>query len=315
MADRSTLQSILINLRDAAVDFSKPYQTPATIPAALRELLKQLGIADPGAAVMTNLENAVKNWGDIGRQLSNLNLDIGNIALALAELGTKAKTVKDSIEAILKTPEAIWNGLGASGAAIKAVFPTRLADYIIYEFLTKSHKKIGGAFLLFGVLRRPFTPAAGPAFVDAEIRVFDLAQLVKVVTHPREAILEALKWGTDDFNARPVVDGVVLLTSLIPGTTAGPDDDTFPQANESPFVGRDVSGLRASARHTLTRGPTTLEFVGLHQTGVGILFVNPVNFSGGVGSAQLPSVPPGVILALTPGTDRLKDPPIVKRLP
>jgi hypothetical protein len=311
----NTLQSILINLRDAAVEFSKPYQTPATIPSALRDLLKQLGIADPSAAVMTNLENVVANWGNIGNQLKNLNLNITNIAQALAELSTKADNVKNSIESILRTPESVWNSMGASGAAIKAVFPTRLMDYIIYEFLTKSHKKIGGAFLLFGVLRRPFVPKAGPAFVDAEIRVFDLAQLVKVVTHPREAILEALKWGTDDFNARTVVDGVVVLTSLIPGTTAGPDDETFPQASESPFVGRDVSGLRASARHTLTAGPTKLDFVGLHQTGVGILFTNPANLSGGVGSLQMPALPPGIILALTPGADRLKDPPIVKRLP
>jgi hypothetical protein len=46
MADQSSLASILRNLRDAAVDFSKPYQTPGTIPAALRDLLAQLGIAD-----------------------------------------------------------------------------------------------------------------------------------------------------------------------------------------------------------------------------------------------------------------------------
>jgi len=48
MADQSSLASILRNLRDAAVDFSKPYQTPGTIPATLRDLLAQLGIADPG---------------------------------------------------------------------------------------------------------------------------------------------------------------------------------------------------------------------------------------------------------------------------
>ena len=66
MPDRSSLQSILINLRDAAVDFSKPYQPPASaasIHAALGELLRQLGIADPGAAVMAQLEQAVKKWG------------------------------------------------------------------------------------------------------------------------------------------------------------------------------------------------------------------------------------------------------------
>jgi hypothetical protein len=315
LAERSTLQSILINLRDAAVNFSKPYQTPATIPAAIRDLLKQLGIADPGAAVMAQLENAVKSWGDIGKSLSNLNLEFTDIAKTLAELSTKAKTVKDSIDQIIKTPAGIWASMGASGDAIGKMFPTRLLDYIIYEFLTKSHPKIGGAFLLFGVLRREFTPAAGPAFVAAEIRIFDLGQLIEVITHPREAVLKALKWGTDDFNARPVVDGVVLLTGLIPGTTAGPDDETFPQASENVFVGRDVSALRASALHSLAKGATKIDFVGLHRTGVGILIANPANISAGVGSLKVPALPPGVILALTPGPDAIKDPPVVKRLP
>src|SRR5207245_2460109 len=82
---------------------------------------------------------------------------------ALSELGTKAKSVRDSINDIIKTPENIWNGLGASGAAIKAEFPTRLVGYIIYEFITKSHPKIGGVFLLFGVLRREFTRASSAA--------------------------------------------------------------------------------------------------------------------------------------------------------
>jgi hypothetical protein len=312
LAEKSSLQSVLINLRDAAVDFSKPYQTPATIPAALRDLLAQLGIADPGAAVMAQLASAVQNWGTLGKQLSNLDLDFVDPVKTIEAITAKAKLVKDAIDAILHTPEAIWNTLGAAGAAIKNVFPRRLLDYIVYRSLTESHPKIGGAFLLFAVLRREPTPPPGPAFVFANIRVFDLDQLVKVVTHPRQAVLEALKWGTDQFNAQPVVDGMALLGKLV-GGNPGPDEDTFDLAEERKFVPALAAGVAESARHTLAGPGGSIEFVGLHRAGVGMLLRNPVTFSGGVGSLR-PSLPPGAILALAPGADRLNDPPVVKRL-
>jgi hypothetical protein len=314
VADRSSLQSILINLRDAAVQFATPYKNPASIPSALAALLAQLGIADPGAAVRAQLENAVKQWGTLGDQLNNLNLDFVDPVKTLADITNKAKTVKQAIDSILSTPEAIWNTMGASGAAIKSVFPRRLFDYIIYEALTKSHPKIGGAFLLFSVLRREPTPPPGPAFVFANIRVFDLDQLIKVVTHPREAVLEALHWGTDQFNARPIVDGMALLGSLV-GGVPGPDEDTFDIAQEKIYVPSLAAGVEKSARHTLAAGPTTVEFAGLHHAGAGVLVPNPVNLSGGAGSFQAPSLPPGFIFALAPGPDRLKDPPVFKRLP
>jgi hypothetical protein len=316
MADQSSLASILRNLRDAAVDFSKPYQTPGTIPAALRNLLAQLGIADPGDAVRAQLENAVKNWGNLGKELSNLDLNFVDPVKTVAEITEKGDKIKANIEGILKTPEAIWSTLGAAGAAIKAVFPKRLLDFIVYEFLTKSHPKIGGAFLLFAVLRREPTAPPSAAFVFANIRVFDLAQLIKVVTHPRQAILEALKWGTDQFNARPLVDGIALLGGLI-GGTPGPEEDTFDLAEERKYV-PDLAlmgGLEKSARRTLSAGPAVLQFVGLHHAGLGVLVTNPVNLSGGVGSLHPPVLPPGIILALSPGADRLNDPPVVKRLP
>ena len=314
MADRSSLQSILINLRDAAVQFATPYKNPASIPSALAALLAQLGIADPGAAVRAQLENAVKQWATLGDQLKNLNLDFVDPVKTFADITNKAKTVKQAIDSILSTPDAIWNTMGASGAAIKAVFPRRLFDYIIYEALTKSHPKIGGAFLLFSVLRREPTPPPGPAFVFANIRVFDLDQLIKVVTHPREAVLDALHWGTDQFNARPFVDGMALLGSLA-GGVPGPDEDTFDIAQEKIYVPSLAAGVEKSARHTLAAGPTTVEFVGLHHAGAGVLVPNPVNLSGGAGSLQAPSLPPGFIFALAPGPDRLKDPPVFKRLP
>ena len=317
MSDKSTLQSILINLRDAAVDFTKPYQPPtdpARIKTALADLLKQLGIADPGVAVMANLTTVVEKWGTLGKQLSDLNLDFVDPVKTIADLTSKAGLVKNAVDAILRTPEAIWNTLGASGSAIKDVFPRRLLDYIFYEALTKSHPKIGGVFLLFGVLRRERTTAPSAAFVPANIRVFDLEQLVKVVTHPREAILDALKWGTDQFNAQPIVDGVALLGKLA-GGTPGPEDDTFDLADEKVFVPGLAAGLEKSARRTLSAGITVLEFVGLHHAGVGVLVKNPATLSGGAGSLRPPTLPPGIILALGPGPDRLKDPPVVKRLP
>lgn len=313
MADRSSAQSILINLRDAAVDFAKPFQTPANIPAALGNLLNQLGIADPGALVKAQLASAAKNWADLANQLSALNL---NAATLISDIENQAAVVEKSLNGILSAADTAWDGLGAIGADVKNVFPVRLLDYILYDALTKSHLKIGGAFLLFGVLRREFTPPLNAGFVAADLRIFDLKQLLFVVTHPREAVLQALKWGTDDFNGRPVVDGMALLAGLIPPATIGPEEDEFPLAKEAVFVGRaDLGGLKPSARRTISAVTLTLSFVALHSTGVGILVENPVNLSGGVGALNIPSLPPRQIFALTPGADRLKDPPVVKRLP
>ena len=317
MADESSLQSILINVRNAAVAFAKPFQNPSptSVHDALRALLKELGIADPGDAVLGQLATAVQAWKSLADQLSGLNLDFLQPGQTLKELQTKGDTVTNLFNKILHTPETVWNTLGASGAAIAQVFPTRLLDYIVYETLTVSHPKIGGAFLLFGVLRRELTPAASAAFVPADLRIFDLQQLIKVITHPREAVLEALKWGTDQFNGRPVVDGMALLISLIPPVQRGPEEDLFPLAEEMPFVPGLPVGLPPSARRTISAGGMTLKFVGLHHAGVGMLVENPTDLNVGVGSLQVPKLPPGIILALGPGNDRLKDPPIVKRLP
>jgi hypothetical protein len=311
VADRNSLQSILVNLRDAAVDFAKPFQTPANIPTALDALLNELGIADPGALVKAQLANAAKNWADLANELSALSLDAASL---ISDIRDKANAVEKSFNGILSAADTAWDGLGAIGAAIKNAFPVRLLDYILYEALTKSHPKIGGAFLLFGVLRREFTPPLNAGFVAADLRIFDLQQLIFVVTHPREAMLQALKWGTDDFNGRPVVDGMALLAGLIPSATRGPEEDEFPLDQETIYVHRDLAGLKPSAMRTLSGLGMTLSFVGLHRTGVGIFAQNPVNLSGGVGALNLPQLPAGQIFALTPGADRLKDPPVVTRL-
>jgi hypothetical protein len=311
--NKSTLQSILENLRDAAVRFTEPFKTPGKVPTALKDLLAKLGIANPANSVSTSLQTVAESWGDIGRQLENTTLDIIAPAQMVKLITDKADAIRENIDRILNVPEGVWNRLGASGAAIKVVFPKRLMDYIIYEALTQSHAKIGGVFLLFAVLRKEFTPAGGnPAFVDAEIRIFDLAQLIEVISNPRQAMLKALKWGTDDFNARPLADGLVLLMGLLPGTTKGPEDDLFAIADEQGFV-PVTPGVKQSARRTLTSpaaaGSITVSFVGLHRHGFGLLAPNPLNANLNFGPWGLPKIPPDFIFALTP-----PDPPGIKLL-
>ena len=207
MADKSTLQSILENVRDAAVGFGRRFSPAANIRPELKKLLAELGINDPAHSVSDALAGAGAGWKTIADSLSALSLDFTDPGAILAGLKTRGDQIQNGLDKILHAPDTALDGLGASGAAIKAVFPKRLLDYIAYDFITKSHEKIGGAFLLLGVLRREFVPAAGnTAFIDAEIRVFDLAQLIHSLTHPRETFLTVMRWGTNDFLARPVVD-------------------------------------------------------------------------------------------------------------
>ena len=272
MADKSTLLSIVENMRDAGVHFGKRFAPPANVPTAVQSLLRELGINDPGQSVSNALATAANSWRTIADTLSGIDLNLTSPASVVALLTGKANDVRQSIQALLDAPGTALDGLGASGAAIKQVLPTRLLSYIIYEFIVSTHPKIGGAFLLLGVLRREFTPAGGnTALVDAEIRVFDLGQFVKAITHPRESFLTVMRWGTDDFLARPVVDGITLLLSTLPGTARGPEDDVWPLALETTFTGPLAAGVRPSARRTLTVpmpmpvGPVTLSFVGLHN--------------------------------------------------
>ena len=161
--------------------------------------------------------------------------------------------------------------------------------------------------------------------LNANVRVFDVAQMIKVITHPREAILEALKWGTDEFDSQTVVDGVSLLLGLLAdaGVALGPEVDAFPVALEAAFVGRtagELTGLRqASARRTLTApsplGSATISLVGLHRDGLGLMLANPVNLSGGVGSLNIPKPPPGAIFAISAGVPPPTADPRVRFLP
>ena len=249
----STLLTIVENTRDAAVTFGRRFSPAANIRPELIKLLAELGINDPAHSVSDALAGAAAAWKSIADSLSAISLDFTDPAAILAGLKERAELIEKGIQDILHAPDTALDGLGASGAAIKDELPKRLLDYIAYEFVTKSHEKIGGAFLLLGILRRELKLTGGnTAFVDAEIRVLDLEQFIRVLTHPREAFLTVMRWGTNDFLARPVVDGMVLLMGTLPGTTRGVEDDTWPLADETGFVGPLEAGVKPSARRTIT---------------------------------------------------------------
>jgi hypothetical protein len=327
-AGESTLQSILQNLRNAAVSFGERFASPAQVQPELIKLLADLGIADPtpGRAVSGAMKDAATAWATIANQLKGLNFNFLDPAAAVRGLVTIGATIQQQIEAMGRLPASTAAALGASAADIAQVLPERLLGYIVFEFVTKSHPKIGGAFLLLGVLRREFKPrGASLALVDAQIRIFDIAQLVKVVTRPREAILEALKWGSDDFDSQTVVDGVSLLLGLLAdaGLTLGPEADSLPPTLESAFVSRpaaELAGLRqSSARRTLKApsplGSVTISLVGLHRDGLGLMVDNPLTLNGGVGSLNLPKPPPGLIFAISAGSPPATADPRVRLLP
>ena len=296
----TTFETILINLREAVTGFVDPYRTPSEIPGAISKLLKELGIKPPEDAVKSKLKSAAEDWVRIANELPNITVNL-DPDKAFKEISDKGKLIRQGIDSIAKAGASAWDGLVGSAVAIKEAFPKRLVDYIIYEFLTKSHPKIGGVFLLFGVLRRVHTPALNEAFDDAEIRVFDLKQLIRVFTEPHKAIPEALKWGTDDFIDRPIVDGLVLLGGLVPGTTKGADDQEFTKQTENLYVkrGNDLANLRESALHRLSLQGVTFDFVGLHKIGVGVLVKNPIQLTTNL---KIFDIPNDAILTLSPGS-------------
>lgn len=306
-AEKSTIQSVLENVRDACVKFGHRFLPPADERKELTKLLAELGIADPANSVTNALATVTGAWATIANQLSGISLDFTDPAALLAGIKGKADAIRAAVDAITKAPDSALNGLGASGAAIKAVFPRRLLDYVVYEFLTATHEKIAGVFLVLGVLRREFTPAKGnPAFIDAELRIFDLEQFLRAITHPRESFLTTMRWGTNDFVDRPIVDGMALLLGAIPGVSKDPnDDDKLPLADEQKYVAVD-GGLRQASRRKITFPPgVTVSFVGLHKHGVGLEVQNPVNFQGNL----IPPLPASQIFAITPGAVPASDPP------
>lgn len=311
---KSTLQSILENVRDAGVAFGRRFAPPADRRTEVKRLLAELGIADPEAPVLNALTTAAAAWHDLGNSLSGVALDFVDPAKTIAGLTKQAGAIKDDIGKMIQAPQDALAGLGASAEAIRAVLPERLLHFIVYEFITSTHPKIGGAFLLLGVLRREFKSAGGnAAFIDAEIRVFDLDQLVRALIHPRESFLTVMRWGTNDFLARPVVDGMALLLGTIPGMgPVGPPDDELPIAEESGFTQVDA-GVRPSARRTIAAPLGTLAFVGLHKRGVGLRVPNPLQVGGNLIPA--PDVPAVQIFAITPGANPKTSDPNFEILP
>ena len=272
----------------------------------LIKLLAELGINDPAHSVSDALAAAAAGWKSLADSLSAVSLDFTDPAAIVAGLKSRGEQIEDGLNKILHAPDTALDGLGASGAAIKTVFPQRLLDYIAYEFITKSHEKVGERSCCWASFGRELTLAGGnTAFVDAEIRVLDFKQFIHVLTHPREAFLTVMRWGTNDFLARPVVDGMVLLLGTVPGTTRGVEDDSWPLADEGAFV--DVDAVKPRVGRTIIVPGGTLSFVGLHKHGVGLQVPNPVNFSGNV----LPSLPAAQLFALTPGGIPATDDPAV----
>lgn len=310
---KGTLVTIVENVRAAGVAFGSRFAPPADIPTALKKLLADLGIADPQNSVSDNLASAAAAWHDLANSLSGVSLDFVDPAQTIAKLSAQAGAIQRDIAKIIQAPQDALAGLGASANAIRAVFPERLLHYIVYEFLTSTHPKIGGAFLLLGVLRREVKSAGGNlAFIDnAGIRVFDLAQLIRAITHPRESFLTVMRWGTNDFLARPIVDGMTLLLGTIPGTTRGPQDDEFPIVDERLFV-PDMDATGPSARRTLSVPGGTLSFVGLHKRGIGLEVPIPLQVGGQI---PVPPFPAVQIFALTPGALPATDDPRFEILP
>ena len=309
MADeKSALQTILENLRNAAVHFAGPFQNNAV--RAVRDLLKELGIVDPPAALDMRLDQLATRWKQIAQQLQSLQFDFTRPEEAINGLVDRAKLVQGGFKDLVNAPGALWNDLGVANVA--TVFPERLVGYILYEFVIATHPKIAGVFLILGVIRREWHDAA-PGLVRAQVRVFDFEQFIGAVTHPKESFKKALLWGQDGFNARPIVDGFALLGDLVQaGEQIGPKDDTFPLADENDFV-NVAGGVAPSARRTLTvntpLGPQLLSFVGLHRHGVGVLVQNPIQATGGVGSMTL-DIPRDAIFALTPDGSPDADPKV-----
>jgi hypothetical protein len=294
---KSTLQTILENVRDAGVAFGNRFADPGQVPTELKRLLADLGIADPLGSVSSALAVAATAWRDLASSLSGVSLNFADPPAALAGLKDKATRISGDLDKIIQAPQDAVAGLGASAATIKNIFVERLLHYIVYEFIVSTHPKIGGAFLLLGVLRREPRGADGnPALIAAQVRVFDLVQFVKAIQDPRGSFLTVMRWGTDDFLGRPVVDGMALLLGTIPGMSRGDPEDLFPLADEAAFVG-PPGAVTDSARRTLSIDGITLSFVGLHRHGVGLLVPNPVNVSGNL----IPSPGGDRIFAIKPG--------------
>lgn len=315
----STAALILDNLAQIALRLVQRFNDPEKIPAALRDLLAELGFADPQDVVLNRLFQAATSLGQMTDALKALN--VGTNTESIAQLQARARLVRNAIESILKKPGDALADLDASYAALKAQFPRRLLDFALYEFLMASHPKIAGVFCLLGILRRVRVPTGGSTalLVDTEVRICELERFIEALTQPRKTFVTVLGWGEDRFEARALVDGLAGLLGTIPGTAVGPEDAVFPLAAEARFFDITPGLTVMSAMRELTvPGPlgNKVAFVGLHKYGLGLYVPTPASFDIGAMGMNVPKLRNAYIVQIDPGatpstdrpTPRLREP-------
>lgn len=308
MATRSTLQTLLENARDAAVFLRDAVAPPDTRPKVVR-LLAELGLRDPQALGTDALDAISTSIRQITDELSAIQLNFANPAALVAGVGQKAAAIRAAIDRLLRVPGDAIGGAAAIGEAAAAELHQRLLAYAVYEFITRTHVRLGGAFLLLGILRKQRQPAQPPVFIEAMVRVFEPQRLVDALVRPRETFQTVMRWGHDDFVDRPLVDGLAQLLGLGPLAHAGPEDDVWPLAEEAaalPPLVPPPPHPAARRRLSVPVQGTTVELVGLHRRGLGLMVPAPFNFNG------QPLL--GLFYALSPGADP-SAPPVFKTLP
>lgn len=308
----STAALILDNLAQAALRLVERFEDPAKIPEELKRLLADLGFANPQDFLSNKLAQAAASMGQMTDALKQL--DIGTNAESLAQLQARARLIRDAIDSILRQPAEALAGLDASFDALKAQFPRRLLDFIVYEFLMASHPKIAGVLCLLGILRRERIPTEGsPSLLEnARVRIFDLTRFIEALTQPRKTFVTVLGWGEDRFEARALVDGLARLLGTIPGTAVGPEDAVFTLAQEARFFDLTPGLATDSAMRELTvPGPlgSKVAFVGLHKQGLGLYVPNPASFDVGANGMNLPTLPNAYIVQVDPGASPATDTP------
>src|SRR5262249_8014262 len=110
--DKSTLQSILENVRDAGVAFGRRFAPPADRRPEVTKLLSELGIADPEAPVLNALTTAAQAWDDLGRSLSGVSLNFVDPAKTIAGLTKQAAVIQDAVDRMIRAPQDALAGLG-----------------------------------------------------------------------------------------------------------------------------------------------------------------------------------------------------------
>src|SRR5262245_5995356 len=115
---QSTVVDILRNVKQAALDFIQPYQTPAQVPDELKKLIKQLGFRDPQQDIKTRLETVVQKWRDAATALSGVNLNFIDPVNTMRDIEAKSRAVQDALDTTLKAPADAVRTLAGFGGAV-----------------------------------------------------------------------------------------------------------------------------------------------------------------------------------------------------